>query len=87
MNSDDFVEKSDDFVYNIGNRDENKDATNVAPYTGKVVERINKADMKPLNNPSCVHTKVQRDPSEELGFAYSCPDCGLGWIFDNPIEV
>jgi hypothetical protein len=34
----------------------------------------------PLNDPNCEHKNVVKDPTEELGDAFMCQDCHIGWI-------
>ena len=51
------------------------------------VVRINMAEHEPLNDPNCEHKNIVKDDTEELGDAYYCKDCKLGWIYapaDSP---
>lgn len=47
---------------------------------------IKKEELEPVNNPKCKHSNVAIDPTEELGVAYVCQDCHVGWIaaVDSP---
>lgn len=41
---------------------------------------IKKSELKPVNDPKCQHLNVKHDPTEELGNAFICQDCHIGWI-------
>lgn len=41
---------------------------------------IKKEEFEPVNNIGCRHSHVERDPTEELGEAWMCKDCHIGWI-------
>lgn len=45
------------------------------------VLKINMGEKIPLNDPKCKHQDIVEDKTEELGIAYTCRDCHLGWIF------
>lgn len=47
---------------------------------------VNIKEQVPLNSPDCQHASIVRDRSEELGFAYTCQDCGLGWLLDSELS-
>lgn len=53
----------------------------------EVYEVFNMAGKPPLNDPNCKHANVVKDNTEELGDAFMCQDCKLGWIMaktDSP---
>lgn len=53
----------------------------------KDVLHINVSEHEPLNDPGCKHKNVVSDPTEELGDAFYCQDCKIGWIMapvDSP---
>jgi hypothetical protein len=44
---------------------------------------ISMGDKKPLNDPNCQHINVIEDKTEELGRAFLCADCKIGWIMSR----
>lgn len=50
-------------------------------YDGEVVERIEKKDMVPLNDPNCTHEHLERG-DDQIGkmVEVHCSDCPIGWF-------
>lgn len=61
---------------NIDNQGKGNDNTGIYDE----YEVINIGDHEPLNDPNCKHKNVVEDPTEELGDAFTCKDCHIGWI-------
>lgn len=58
----------------------NENSTNLINLSGyDVVEQIDLTKLKPYNDPNCTHPVVVPD-QDELGKAYKCLKCNLGWI-------
>jgi hypothetical protein len=62
----------------VDNAPPNHDNSGIYDENG--VQHFNISEHKPLNDPNCQHENVIEDKTEELGRAFQCADCKIGWI-------